>query len=123
MHGIGGVAQRSCCCNKDSTMFVRRVESAFLIGVKLARRAGSEARLGATSSSEQRGGSQANECRVGLLRSVARSKARRQEGAVVIRRIVQRERKPKGGGGQECWCWTEARGDLHGQPRAGDAHL
>jgi hypothetical protein len=30
------------CCNKDSMMFVRRVESAFLIGVKLARRAGSE---------------------------------------------------------------------------------
>lgn len=52
-----------------------------------------------------------------------KAKARRREGAVVIRGIVQRERKPKGGGGDGVLDRTEARGDLHGQPRAGDAHL
>jgi hypothetical protein len=59
-----------------------------------------------------------------------------QKGAVVIRRIVQREREAKGGGEQEgsrveeegeAWARDgvvrEGKGDLHGQPRAGDAHL
>lgn len=65
---------------------------------------------------------QANECRDGLLRGEGKASKARRGRKVVIRRIVQRERKPKGGGGEVCWTEQSAR-DLHGQPRAGDAHL
>lgn len=65
------------------------------------------------------------EATVGLLQGCCyKAKARRSEGAVVIRGIVQRERRPKGGGGEAVRVVVvRARGDLHGQPRAGDAHL
>jgi hypothetical protein len=104
-------------------MFVRRVESAFLIGVKLARRAGSERGWEKgdvkrrTTSGRPRLFRQTN-----VELDYYEAKARRREGAVVIRRIVQRERKPKGGGGEVCWT-EQSASDLHGQPRAGDAHL
>jgi len=118
---VEGVAGKRGSCNKDSTTLVGRVGSAFLIDVELACRAGPErGRRGERGVGEQRpramhgGTGQTNvgdvggQSTVGLLQDCGYESKARRSRRVVIRRIVQRERVPKGGGGRAVR-WSRAR--------------